>query len=369
MRILFLTPSVRPLGARRSLVELLRALPPAVEALVVCPSEGGIAEELRGLGIPVKTAPHGAWRKLKGRITSLLWQLPVLRGIVREFAPDLIHANEFHIIPQAHHGRTPCNPPVCGHVRLGITPRQIQNYHLRDCARIITVSQAVATLFPPELQERTRVVYNGVNVRNLDRNAAPPAPVLRWREEGRLVAGLLGLVSERKNQLVAAEAVAQANARGGKWGILFAGDAFKGTLPYGEALRERLLAPDLAHCSHWLPFQKDVSGLYAGLDVNLLISSEEGFGRTIIEAGMFSVPSIGSQTGGIPELITAETGWIIPEGDASALAEKLLAIQSDLESRGKMGEAMRQRVRDQFTIEAHAQNMMKVWQEAAESDR
>lgn len=115
--------------------------------------------------------------------------------------------------------------------------------------------------------------------------------------------GLLGLVSERKNQLVAAEAVALTAARGADVRLLLAGDSFKDSTDYGERLRERLAADDLRDRAVWLPFQKDAAALYRSMDINLLISGEEGFGRTIIEAGAAGRPSIGARIGGIPEII------------------------------------------------------------------
>jgi glycosyltransferase involved in cell wall biosynthesis len=365
VRVLLLTPSIRPLGARRSLVELVRHLPPGIEPLVACPAADGIYLELKDLGIATEVVPHGAWRKLGGRLTGWFRQLPALRRLVARFRPAVIHANEFHIVPQAFFGGEK-KVPVCGHVRLGITPRQMANYHLGDCRRIITVSEAVAGLFAGSgLEDRVRVVYNGVDLGRWGETGGPAHPATdSLRAGGRLVVGLFGLISSRKNQLVAAEAVALANARGGNVGILFAGDAFKGSMEYGEALRGRLGQPDLSDCARWLPFQTDPQPLYRGIDVNLLISAEEGFGRTIIEAGALGIPSVGSRIGGIPELIReGETGWIVPEGDAGALAEVLLRLSADRGAVAAAGAAARRRVEEHFTIGAHTRRVVAVWEE------
>ncbi|MBI1290462.1 glycosyltransferase, partial [bacterium] len=156
MRLLLLTPSVRPLGARRSLVELVRFLDPRVTPLVVVPSMDGIALELKDLGVDLAVAPQGAWRKLGGRLKSLFFQLPRIRETIRRFRPDVCHANEFHIIPQL----ASCNREklgISGHIRLGITPRQIKTYELAACDRIVTVSEAVGGLLMGSgLEDRVR---------------------------------------------------------------------------------------------------------------------------------------------------------------------------------------------------------------------
>lgn len=380
MKVLFLTPSVRPLGARRSLVELIRALPPSIEPFVACPSEDGIALELKDLGVPVGIAPQGAWRKLSGRFTALFRQLPALRRIASHFRPNLIHANEFHIVPQAF-SLAQRKYPLVGHVRLGITPRQIRTYHMQACTRVVAVSSAVKSLFSgTDILERVRVVHNGVDVAALSPDGSklweppPSGETVGKRTESAatggfmgkpLIVGLFGLVSERKNQLLAAEAVALANRQGANIHLLLAGDAFGSSLPYGDRLRQRLAAPDLAGRAHWLPFQKDIAALYRSIDLNLLISSEEGFGRTIIEAAACKRPSLGSRIGGIPELIReGETGWLVEGGNTGELANRLVELARSPDALHRAGNAAHALTHQQFTIQAHVAQMIAIWEEA-----
>lgn len=378
MRVLFLTPSVRLLGARQSLLALAKALPAGVEAMVAASGEGGLTDELRAIGVPVEVVPHGPWRKVPGRLRAVFQQVPKLKRIVRRFRPDIVHANEFHSIPQGAclAGETVGSRALCGHVRLGISPRQIRNYRLGDCHRIVAVSRACAGLFDGSgLEDRVRVVHNGVDVSAMaPESAAQAGAALRaewgWPPGETLVLCLLGLVSERKNQALAVEAVVRANALGAPARLLLAGDAFKSSAGYGEALRARIESPDArdgsgAPLARWLPFQREVAPLYGAADINLLVSSEEGFGRTIIEAGAVGRPSVGSSVGGIPELVEqGRTGWIVPEGDAEALAERIAEAWRDRGALAGMGAAARERAVGSFSLEAHAAAMVAVWREA-----
>lgn len=365
MKILLLTPSIRPLGARRSLVELVRALPAGFTPLVVVPAMDGIALELKDLGVDLVVAPQGAWRKLGGRLTAVFFQVPKIRRAIRSFAPDVCHANEFHVVPQLLSAKIG-NLGISGHIRLGITPRQIQTYNLKGLDRIVTVSKAVASLLDGTgLEDRVRVVYNGVDLGNC-LPAAPGGKSGSSVETGIRV-GLLGLVSDRKNQLVAAEAVALVGRRGIPAHLVVAGDAFGSSEEYGRRLRARLAEPDLVGRSTWLPFQSDVASVYRELDLNLLISKEEGFGRTIVEAGALGIPSIGTRIGGIPELIDdGRTGWLVNEGDVEGLADAIEHAARDQAERLRRGEAARQRVINEFTIQAHVSHMIRVWEEAIE---
>ena len=97
----------------------------------------------------------------------------------------------------------------------------------------------------------------------------------------------------------------------------------------------------------------DVPGLLNQLDVLVLPSRttpawREQFGRVLIEAMACGVPVIGSSSGQIPYVI-GTAGLIFREGDWSALAEHLRALQGDRELRRRLGEDGRQRVLENFT--------------------
>ncbi|MCC6547952.1 glycosyltransferase family 4 protein [Candidatus Sumerlaeota bacterium] len=372
MKILLLTPSVRPLGARRSLVELVRSLPSHIDPLLVCPSDTGIYLELKDLGIPTRVGPHGAWRKATGRLKALFWQLPALRKIAREFQPQVIHANELHVVPQAL--KTSTKIPVSGHVRLTITPRQIDTYSMGKCTRIVAVSKAVKSLFSnTAIYDRVKVVYNGVDISAVKSSTATGDLCPEWRSKPSdppLIFGIFGLISQRKNQLVAVEALSRAIVAGANVRLLIAGDAFASSEEYGDRLRERIGAPDVRDHVAWIPFQKDAGALYRCIDTNLLISGEEGFGRTIIEAGAAGIPSIGTRIGGIPELIEDnQTGWLVSEGDADELARRMVALDASRDAVREAGARAARHVEENFTIQAHAANMVSLWQECIDAGR
>ncbi len=356
------------MGARQSLVDLATHLPAGVEPLVISPNGGELWERLKSSGISTEIIPHHPWRKLGGWLQAHVTQMPRLREVARRFRPDLIHANEFHCCPQGTRVAASAGVPSTGHVRLTITPRQIRNYSMARCRRIICVSEAVAGLFAGSgLEEGVRVVHNGIDVSRfvgVARERVPLAETASWPDTA-LVVALLGLVSDRKNQLVAAEAVALAAREGADVRLLLAGDAFKSSLGYGESVRARLAKPDLSDRAVWVPFRADVAGLYAACDVNMLISSEEGFGRTIVEAGGAGRPSIGSANGGIPELIAdGESGWIVRDLSPAAVARVLVEAWRNRAEVRRRGEAARARVAELFTIGACAARTVAVWREA-----
>ncbi|QDZ76814.1 N-acetyl-alpha-D-glucosaminyl L-malate synthase BshA [Bacillus cereus] len=83
-------------------------------------------------------------------------------------------------------------------------------------------------------------------------------------------------------------------------------------------LREKVL---------FLGKQDNLEKLYSISDLMLLLSEKESFGLVALEAMACGVPCIGTNVGGIPEVILdGETGFICELGDISAIADKAIYI-------------------------------------------
>jgi glycosyltransferase involved in cell wall biosynthesis len=68
------------------------------------------------------------------------------------------------------------------------------------------------------------------------------------------------------------------------------------------------------------------------VDVVVMPSINETFGLTIVEAFALKKIVIGSDVGGIPELvINGQTGLLFPARDSSALAEKIVYVYNNRE--------------------------------------
>lgn len=69
--------------------------------------------------------------------------------------------------------------------------------------------------------------------------------------------------------------------------------------------------------------------VYNIADVSLVPSRNEAFGLVVIEAGACGAPVIGTNDGGIPDILTEETGILIDPEDYQALAVKIKAILNE----------------------------------------
>lgn len=100
---------------------------------------------------------------------------------------------------------------------------------------------------------------------------------------------------------------------------------------------------------YFLGEQDHMEPLFFCADLFLLPSEQESFGLTALEAMACCIPVIGTETGGLPEVIThGETGYLFPVGEIINMAEKAVVLLSDPENHELFKTQARRRARKFF---------------------
>ncbi|MEV5028353.1 N-acetyl-alpha-D-glucosaminyl L-malate synthase BshA [Paenibacillus sp. LPE1-1-1.1] len=100
---------------------------------------------------------------------------------------------------------------------------------------------------------------------------------------------------------------------------------------------------------HFLGKQDDVAQVISMADVLLLPSEKESFGLVALEAMACGVPTIGSNAGGIPELVThGETGFLSAIGDVEDMAKNAEMLLMDEKMHARFKQACIFRARNEF---------------------
>ena len=95
---------------------------------------------------------------------------------------------------------------------------------------------------------------------------------------------------------------------------------------------------------NFLGFRKDVPALLLQSDVFMLCSKSEGLGTSFIDAAAAECALIGTNTGGIPEIIEdSKTGFLASVGSCKELSMKLISILQDANLRKSLAKAAREK--------------------------
>ena len=117
-----------------------------------------------------------------------------------------------------------------------------------------------------------------------------------------------------------------------------------------DQLHEDVSALGLGDMVHFAGWRRDLPEVYSDLDVVVCCSRNEGTPVSLIEACAAGRPVVGTQVGGIPDIIAAGVnGLVVPSGDSNSLAAAVIALIADPAKRLSMGFAGRQMVMERYS--------------------
>jgi len=128
-----------------------------------------------------------------------------------------------------------------------------------------------------------------------------------------------------------------------------------------ELCRSEVLALGLDGHVRFLGYCDDVGALYSGSQVYFQPSLIESHGMAVVEAMYHGLPSVVSNTGGLPESVESEkTGFVVGVEDVKAMGDKIIALARNEPLRKSMGEAARRRYEANFSYERWEDRMREV---------
>lgn len=206
------------------------------------------------------------------------------------------------------------------------------------------------------------MVYNGFD---LDRFHPRPEARARLRAElgippGNFVVGCVARFAEEKDHGTLLRAVRIVRELRGDLSLVLVG---KGSREVEARIREWIRALRLEDAVVLTGAQGAVEEYYAAFDVHVLPSSSESFPNAIGEAMASQCPVIGTDVGGVRELV-GEAGVIVPPRDESCLAETLMDLLGDESRRVLLGAAGRQRIESEFSIDRMVRETRTAWRAA-----
>ncbi len=371
LRILFVDPAGKLWGSERSLLELIRATDKNKFTIAVClPANSDLSNILLNEG--VKILPYfKAELDKNGTIFNKLMAFFGLIFSIFIHKPDIVHLNQAGAVRYIGAACKYLRVPYIIHVRLfEDIPLLRKRLKQEDRYRLIANSN---------------YVYNGLidagfNQKNVTHVVNPVVlaekrPYMTLREmlgeidlSNAFLIGYVGRLSEDKGIGFFLKAMKSVIVKTPNAHAIIIGDS-NGRIDqsgrdYLEAMKDLTVVLGIENNCHFLGFQKQAPMLMTELDLFVLPSREEPWGRVVCEALLADVPVIATNSGGVTDIIVHErTGILVTYGDVERLTKSILFCIHDWKLAMSWQEQGKKWVENNCSPEKHAKNVQLVYEQ------
>ena len=219
------------------------------------------------------------------------------------------------------------------------------------------VAEQIKEFVPEDIRPKVEVLYMGSDKVELLNDEAMAQLRNELQMQDTFAVGMVGRINEAKGQHLLIKALAQlANE---KIQAYFVGHEMKEG--YVDTLK--VLAKELGveNRVHFLGFMKNPHHFYQACDAVVLASKRETFGLVLIEAMQVETTVIGSNSGGVVEIIDdKESGLLFEMGSVDSLADKIMVLADDSGFNQKLAVSGAQKVAERFSSDKQFVKLMGI---------
>lgn len=330
-------------------------------AELVAPAGSALAERAPASGVLVH------------RVGPSLLQLQaalVLRALLRKGRYDVVHVNEPHALTAAWLAGAHRRAPLVVSRRVGypLSGSKLAQMRFHAARRLIAVSRWVAENAAASGMpwEKISIVHEGVEIPGVPSAEERRRARERWgiAESTRLL-GSVGVFLPDKGHEWLIRALAVVRGQFPDCRLLLAGAG-----PLRPQLETTARELGVGDAVLFPGFVTDVESVYAALDIFLFPSFFEGLGTSLLSAMAREIPPVAFAKGGLPEIVEhGRSGLLIPcpKGgpDVREIAAAVARILGDAEFAKRLGQAARERIVRNFSVEKMAEETLQVYREVA----
>ena len=380
--ILFIHQSAELYGSDKTLLLLLKNLDKnKFKPIVLLPFDGPLKEALENENIEVVIAPVlklyrklftpknliGFFKDIKTAFKivnelhkkyqfTLIYSntLAVLLGIMFAWKNNIKHLWHVHEIIE--------KPSLFKKAFVGLLS-------LKSNTHIVYNSQATKVFWElnKSIINKGVVIWNGIEINTPESSTSELFDIrknLFLAQPNEIILALVGRISRWKGQMILLDAFNNLVQKNENIKLVFVGAPPPNQEKFQEDLEERIASFKLNDKVLIIPFQNEIHKIWQAIDIAVVPSTEpEPFGMVAIEAMLAHKPIVGSNHGGLTEIIENNaTGFLVTPNSVQDLVialEKL--IQNEL-LRKEMGEKGYLRVTTAFSVEQYVDSFEKFFE-------
>lgn len=346
MRLLFANKKLDYASATTYSLDLAQLLIAAGDQVQLCTAGGPLSSSFRSRGIETYLAKFNYFSYRK------------LLQYLRDFSPDLIHVQNQRSALFGQKLSARLGVPHVVTVHRSPKERMAPLAHPM-LAGIVAVNEVIREdlvnnqAIPKSL---IRVVKHGVNVNNLQPEAVEPS---RDGNERIPVVGAVGRLARIKGHHVLLSAARKLLDAGTEIMFMLVGEG-------DEEPGLRRLARDLQLERHvtFSPHIPNRRDLYRICDIVVVPTLRGGVGTTVLEAMAMGKPVVASAVGEVMHILRhEETGLLVPESDATALADGIARLVREPLLAARLAAAGREHVCENFALESMIKGTREFYQD------
>jgi glycosyltransferase involved in cell wall biosynthesis len=380
--ILLLNSSSDSYGSSKIFLEVARIyIRLGIKVVIVLPQNGQLNTALNEIGVIVKIKNLGILRRkyvsptgLVNRLRKNLKAYRYLNELHAEFDFKLVYSNTLAVIVGAYWAQKRSIPHIW-HIH-EILPGPAPLVSLlakmldKSTPEPIVVSQAVADHWSGKVKvAQPTVIHNGIAYADYLKSY-PQARTSLGIPEGKIVITMIGRINPGKGQLFFLEMAKKILNSNPNAYFLMVGNPFPGYEKIEEAIFHKIQDDNLQDSVRYLGFRSDIPEILAATDVFVLPSIlPDSFPTVILEAMASGKPLVATRSGGASEMVLdEETGLLISMGDVKKGAEVLDKLIKNVSLRIRMGNAGRNRVLNEYSLEAFEEKITNhLWRQLRKS--
>ncbi|MFW6015398.1 MAG: glycosyltransferase family 4 protein [bacterium] len=376
IRILYIHHGMSKAGAARSLSFLIKRLDTNIyEPTVLCFKDPLNIDLFSNAGAKVildeSLSPfHGSTvsgmslRLIKTNFFNVYQTYKNIQKHIENINPDIIHLNSSCLfiaakaakkinkeIPVICHIREPLMGNIWGYILQYMNHKYVDEYIAID-------SYALRSMTPKD--KPSKIIYNFVDFNIYDRNKE--SSILRDElniKKSEVLFLYLARIAPCNGTLRLLEIFKNVSNKHEDFHLAIVGDVSDNNNSYVLKVRE---ACNQINNIHLVNFRKDVPDVIASSDIAICPFTEPHFARMIIEAAAMGVPSIGSNVGGVNELIIEnKTGFLFDCETFSDLSRYIIKLGTDASLREEMGKNSYEFAKNNFDSNRNASEIFDIY--------
>lgn len=305
----------------------------------------GLGEHVRNLGFPVSEV------KVRTKIDPLA--IVQMARHIKRHEVDIVHA---HLSTSSVNGCLAAR--MAGVPGVATVHGMSGKLSFAPSTHLIAVSSEVRQhlVLQGVHESKISIVPNGLQFRSVPADARQTARRILGVSEGEPVIGTTARLTRLKGVDHALSAFARVMQDFPNAKYVVFGDGEQ-----RAELQELAVSLGVAHNVKWMGYREDVQDLLPALDVFVFPTLREAMGIAVVEAMAAGLPCVANAIGGVPEVVTADTGLLVSPSDPVAMADQIALLLRNPKLRRKMGSEAFERARTEYSAQRMAARTLGVY--------